>query len=105
MLKEADLKKIFNDKKEIFLTTSFKALGDINRHRIFQLLSVRSRMSAGDIAKTLKISRPLASQHLKILEQAKLFTKEKIGQNKFYRVNKENIFAKILIGIILKNIA
>lgn len=105
MLSTSELKKIrktFNDKKESLLTSSFKALGDSNRHHIFQLLSTQQKMSASDIAETLKISRPLTSQHLKILEQAELFKKEKVGQHKFYRLNRQNYLVRTLVKTIKK---
>ena len=95
MIRGAELIKIrnsFGKDREIFLTNSFKALGDINRHRIFLLLKSKTKISASEIAETLKMSRPLTSQHLKILEQAKLFIKTKIGQHKFYELNQKNIF-------------
>ena len=57
-------------------------------------------MSSSGIAAALKISRPLASQHLKILEQAQLFKKEKNGQHKFYQLDRQNLF----VGAIMKTI-
>jgi DNA-binding transcriptional ArsR family regulator len=77
-------------KKGTILIVFFKALGDTNRHRIFSLVDTKKRLSAGDIAKKLRISRPLASQHLKILVASQLFIVEKIGQHKFYQINKKN---------------
>ncbi len=96
------LRKTFNDETERALTNSFKALGDANRHRIFQILIYHTSMSASDIAATLKISRPLASQHLKILEQAKLFKKEKAGQNIYYRLDVANPFVKTICKALKK---
>ncbi len=97
------LKRKIHNKNEFFLITSFKALGDINRQRIFQSLINEPSLSASKIASTLEISRPLASQHLKILEQAKLFTKEKIGKNIYYRLNKKNNLIPLLTSIIKNN--
>jgi DNA-binding transcriptional ArsR family regulator len=96
------IRKTFNAPKESLITSAFKALGDINRHRIFQLLSLQQKMSASDIAQTLKLSRPLTSQHLKILEQSKLFKKEKIGQHKFYQLNRQNPLVPIFIKTLEK---
>lgn len=92
-----DVRKTFNSQKEFSLTSSFKALGDLNRHRIFHLLSNGQKLSANDIAETLKISHPLNSQHLKILEQAQLLIKERSGQHKFYQINQKNKLAKAII--------
>lgn len=96
------IRKIFNHEKEYFFSNAFKALGDANRCRIFRLLMEKSRLSAGDIAEILKISRPLASQHLKIMEHSQLFQKEKIGQRKFYRIDLKNHFANSIAKIIQK---
>lgn len=106
MLSEADLKRLrknFNDKTEKNLTNSFKALSDTNRERIFQILARRAPLSASDIASALKISRPLASQHLKILEQTEIFRCEKRGQNKYYYPNAANPFVKIMSQLIKKS--
>ncbi len=106
MINDSELKalrKKFNDTTELFLTNSFKALGDMNRHRIFQILIDRPRLSAGDIAATLGISRPLASQHLKIMEQAKLFKKERVGQNKYYQLDRQNSLVKLFVSLINKS--
>ncbi len=105
MLSASELKEIkqtFNNSKELLLTNSFKALSDINRHRIFQLLSNHDQMAASDIAEALNISRPLSSQHLKILEQTKLLKKKKVGQNKFYRLNHQNAFVLTLLKMTKK---
>jgi len=105
MLSPQELKKIrktFNDAKESLLVNSFKAIGDNNRHRIFKLLSSEKQMSASDIAATLKMSRPLTSQHLKIMEQTQLFNKVKIGLNRFYRLNQKNPLVRTLSQTIKK---
>jgi len=105
MLTEDELKKIrknFNDKKEKFFTNAFRALGDSNRHRIFQVLINQPKMSASDIADTLKISRPLTSQHLKILEQNQLCTKQKVGQMKYYQLARKNSLVNLLIEMIYR---
>ena len=105
MLSANELKKIrktFNSDKETSLVNSFKAIGDNNLHRIFKLLSTQGQMSASDIAASLKISRPLTSQHLKIMEQANLFKKVKIGLHRFYRLNQQNPIVRTLSQAIKK---
>ncbi len=101
MITEKQIKKIqkaFNgtDQRAIF-----KMLGDTNRYRIFQTLGREPRVSVSDIAKILKISVPLASQHLKMLELAKILEKEKIGQKVFYKLRTDNRIAQsIAKGVI-----
>ena len=79
MLAPDELKRIrkdFNSKQEYLLINSFKALSDANRHHIFELLKNTEQLSTSEIAQIIKISLPLASQHLKILEQTQLVIKE-----------------------------
>jgi DNA-binding transcriptional ArsR family regulator len=54
-----------------------------------------------DIAKILKISIPLASQHLKILEQGDMLIKEKIGQKVYYKLKGDNKIAKSISKDVL----
>lgn len=107
MINNEKLKKIrdsFDSETENLLTHSFKGLSDPNRYRIFNVLSENKKLSASEIAVILKISRPLTSQHLKILEQAKLLKKEKIGQKKHYQLNQQNPLVKVIVSIMKKNI-
>ena len=85
------IRKAFNgtDQRAIF-----KNLGDTNRYRIFEMLGKQPRISVSDIAKILKISIPLASQHLKILAQAKILQKEKLGQKVYYKLRADNRIAR-----------
>jgi len=85
------IRKAFNgtDQRAIF-----KILGDTNRYRIFEMLGKQPRISVSDIAKILKISIPLASQHLKILAQAKILQKEKLGQKVYYKLRADNRIAR-----------
>jgi DNA-binding transcriptional ArsR family regulator len=85
------IRKAFNgtDQRAIF-----KILGDTNRYRIFEMLGKQPKISVSDIAKILKISVPLASQHLKILEQANMLEKEKKGQKVFYKLTSNNRIAR-----------
>jgi len=79
----------------------FKMLGDTNRYRIFEMLGKQSRLGVGDMAKTLRISIPLASQHLKILAQAKILLKEKLGQKVFYKLRIDNRIAQLIAKKII----
>lgn len=81
------IRKAFNgtDQRAIF-----KILGDTNRYRIFEMLGSQPRIAVSDIAKVLKISVPLASQHLKILEQGGILQKEKTGQKVYYKIRSDN---------------
>jgi DNA-binding transcriptional ArsR family regulator len=79
----------------------FKILGDTNRYRIFEMLVKHPKLSVGDMAKILRISVPLSSQHLKILELAKILHKEKEGQKVYYKLRIDNKIAQSIIQEIL----
>jgi DNA-binding transcriptional ArsR family regulator len=85
------IRKTFNgtDQRAIF-----KILGDTNRYHIFEMLGKQPRVAVSDIAKVLKISVPLASQHLKILEQGDMLQKEKQGQKVYYKLRTDNQIAE-----------
>lgn len=78
----------------------FKVLSDLNRYRIFRLLVEQPELTVSDIAHILKISLPLASQHIKILEHADLLQKERAGKKIFPKLKHDNPFVKAIITAI-----
>ncbi len=64
----------------------FKALNDVTRREILELLNDKE-MQAGEIAAYFSISKPSISQHLDILKQADLIASEKKGQFVIYSIN------------------
>jgi DNA-binding transcriptional ArsR family regulator len=64
----------------------FKALNDVTRREILELLKVKD-LSAGEIADQFNISKPSISHHLDILKRADLITFEKNGQFIIYSLN------------------
>jgi ArsR family transcriptional regulator len=64
----------------------FKALNDVTRREILELLKVKN-LSAGEIADHFNISKPSISHHLDILKRADLITFEKNGQFIIYSIN------------------
>lgn len=94
----AKIQKTFNgtDQRAVF-----KVLGDTNRYRIFEMLDKQPKIAMGDIAKILKVSVPLASQHLKILVQSDILEKEKQGQKVYYKLKVENKIAQAIAKEVL----
>ncbi len=68
---------------------------DPNRLEIIFLLGKGTPMNVGDISDLFKskISRPAVSHHLKVLKNAGIVLSEKIGQEIFYRLDREVIVA------------
>ncbi len=84
------IQKTFNGTEQRAI---FKILGDTNRYRIFEMLGKQKKLTVSDVAKILKISIPLASQHLKILEQGGILKKQRLGQKVYYALNQKNLIA------------
>lgn len=66
------------------------ALGDPTRRQIFELLRKGPR-SVGDLAGDLPVSRPAVSQHLRILEEARLVTHRKNGTRHLYELDSAGV--------------
>lgn len=101
MLTDKQIEKIRRTFNGIEQRAIFKMLADTNRYRIFEMLDKHSQLTVTDIAKILKISIPLASQHLKILEQGKILQKEKKGQKVFYKLRADNVIAQSIIEKVI----
>ena len=98
MLTEAEIRsnrKILNE-TDRHLATTFKALGDTTRLRIFRLLTNEPQMSVSTIAKILHISAPLTSQHIKVLVHARLIEKQRTGKRIFSKLDRRNPVVKEL---------
>jgi ArsR family transcriptional regulator, lead/cadmium/zinc/bismuth-responsive transcriptional repressor len=66
----------------------FKALGNINRIKIIQMLSKGASISVSDIASEIKISIKSTSRHLMILRNLELLDGEGKDGHVFYSINK-----------------
>jgi DNA-binding transcriptional ArsR family regulator len=66
------------------------ALGDPTRRQIFELLQTGPR-SVGDLAGDLPVSRPAVSQHLRVLEEARLVTHRKNGTRHLYELDSAGV--------------
>src|SRR3990167_1463029 len=100
MLSDKQITKIRKAFNGIDQRIIFKILGDTNRYRIFEMLGKHPRLAVSDMAKILKISIPLASQHLKILEQGSMLVKEKQGQKVYYKLKQGNRIAQSITEVI-----
>jgi DNA-binding transcriptional ArsR family regulator len=66
------------------------ALGDPTRRHIFELLRSGPR-SVGELAGDLPVSRPAVSQHLRVLEDARLVTHRKDGTRHLYELDSAGV--------------
>ena len=66
------------------------ALGDPTRRQIFELLRTGPR-SVGELAGYLPVSRPAVSQHLRVLQDARLVTHRKNGTRHLYELDSAGV--------------
>jgi DNA-binding transcriptional ArsR family regulator len=71
---------------------AFEALGDPTRRALFERLAARP-MAVSELASGAAVSRPAVSQHLKVLEEARLVTKSAEGTRRIYRIDPRGIGA------------
>ena len=63
-----------------------KGIGSVSRYRIVEAL-LRGQKTVGELVRTVKLSQPAVSQHLKTLRESNLVIDEKRGQEVLYSVN------------------
>jgi DNA-binding transcriptional ArsR family regulator len=71
---------------------AWTALGDPTRRAIFEQLAEHPR-AVVDLARTLPVSRPAVSQHLKVLKEARLVTDRAAGTRRIYRLDQNGVGA------------
>src|SRR5713101_19337 len=68
----------------------FTALADPTRRRIFEALREQPK-SVGELAEGQPVSRPAVSQHLKVLESARLVSVEPQGNSRLYSIKRDGL--------------
>ena len=69
---------------------AFTALADPTRRHIFEALWAEPK-TVGELAKGQPVSRPAVSQHLKVLQAAKLVSVEPQGNRRLYLVKRDGL--------------
>lgn len=102
MLKDAQIAKLRKvlDHTPDQLPDLFDALSDTSRYRIVLLLLENKDLCVTDVARVLNISVPAASQQFRILENAGIVQRERMGQMTCYCVNPSNMIVKSVIRLI-----
>ena len=93
MLSEQEHKRLENFVKGIDVTrmaAAFDALGEPNRCVIFRALLKHDNVMVRQLAAAVGISESLASQHLKVLLNAELVNRVKVGKRVYYTVNDDD---------------
>ena len=66
--------------KKDFVTLVFAALADRTRRQIVERLSTRGEAQVTELARPFRISMPAISRHLRVLENARLIQRRRIGR-------------------------
>jgi len=69
----------------------FKAVCDLNRHKILHLIKKNGEMNASEIVDKINLSQPTISHHLKILVEAEVIASRRAGKETYYKVNEKFI--------------
>jgi len=64
----------------------FAAIADGTRRDIVQRLA-RGRLTAGELARGFRISRPAVARHVRVLVRAGLLRQHRAGRNRFYELD------------------
>ena len=75
---------------DAYLQAGLDALGDATRMAIFQKLS-GGPIAVNELARTVPVSRPAVSQHLRVLKDAGLVMDTKDGTRRLYQLNPEGV--------------
>jgi len=67
----------------------FSALADPTRRKIIELLARYGQLPATEICAQFPVSPPAISQHLKVLQVARLVQVDRLAQRRIYRINPE----------------
>ena len=75
---------------DAYLQAGLDALADSTRMAIFQKLS-NGPIAVNELARTMPITRPAVSQHLKVLKDAGLVTDIKAGTRRLYQLDPQGV--------------
>ena len=71
---------------DTYLQAGLEALGDPTRLAIFQKLA-SGPLAVNELARTLPVTRPAVSQHLRVLKDAGLVSDRPDGNRRLYQIN------------------
>ena len=75
---------------DAYLQAGLDALGDATRMAIFQKLA-GGPIAVHELARTMPVSRPAVSQHLRVLKDAGLVMDSRAGTRRLYQLNPEGV--------------
>ena len=71
-------------------SNTLTALADPTRRRLYERLRRRDH-TVGELAVLARITQPAASQHLRVLREARLVTNRRVGTRRYYRASRAGL--------------
>ncbi len=71
------------------MEAAFQAIAEPSRRRILEILAETEELSSGEIAAYVRQTPAAVSQHLGVLEQARLVSSRREGARRLYRLREE----------------
>ena len=68
----------------------FNAIAEPKRRKVLEVLGVKE-LSVNELVKKLGWSQPMVSKHLRVLKQVGLVSERRVGRQRLYRVNAEQL--------------
>ncbi|ELV05999.1 ArsR/SmtB family transcription factor [Brachyspira hampsonii] len=90
--------KLPNDEEFSLLAGFFSVFSDSTRLKIISALSEKE-LCVHELSSLLDMKQPSISQHLKMLWQARVVKKRKVGLHVFYRLDDEHIEKIYTLGV------
>lgn len=66
----------------------FKAISDVHRHRMLEILCEQGELCVTEICRNFEMTQPSVSHHLAILRRAGIVEDRKSGKEVYYSINK-----------------
>lgn len=89
---------LLSDRSAAALAETFKALGDVTRVRILDVIS-RHELCVGDIAAVLGLSESAVSHQLRLLRSLRLVRPRRAGQMIYYALDDDHIVGLFAQGL------
>lgn len=71
------------------MEAAFSAIAEPNRRRILEILAAANELSSGEIASHFRQTPAAVSQHLGVLERARLVSNRRVGARRLYSLREE----------------
>ena len=80
-----------NTSPDAVISNMYMALGDVQRQKIMVVLSTKNEINVGTLAQQFHLTRSAVTHHIKIMKNANILNRKKIGKEVYYSINTDTI--------------